>query len=102
MRFYLNNVMPSKSEETRKYEISFNRFLCEDDKSLMYINKHFVDRNLVHDNFSLHGKKWESFCLRIKECNGEKEVLILLVFRLCYASMIYKSSKSLERSIKLP
>ena len=79
MRFYLNNVIPSKAEEKRKYEISFNRFLCDHEKSLLYINTHLVDRNLVNDNYSLHGNKWESYCLRIKECEIGKEVQVYLL-----------------------
>ena len=75
MRFYLNNVVPPNAEPKRTYQLSFNKFLCEHEKSLLYINKNLVNENLVHDTCSVKGKRWENYCLRIQECEMKKEVL---------------------------
>ena len=75
MRFYLNNVVPPNAELKRTYQLSFNKFLCEHETSLLYINKSLVNENLVHDTYSVIGNRWENYCLRIQECEMKIEVI---------------------------
>ena len=74
MRFYYNNFVPPSSEPTRTINVSFSRFLCKFERSLLYLTTKLIDSKLLVDTFFLNDKIMNAYCIRIKECSEDKNV----------------------------